>query len=110
MSWKKTQGGMVFAWIGFEVSLREMSLGISAGRSEWAMTWMTRMLDNGGILIRELREALGRLVLVYGALTWDKPFLGPLYAFMSRHSPGTCVELILREDGPCLAERPVPGT
>ena len=31
----------------------------------------------------ELREALGRLVFVYGALTYDKPFLGPLFAFLS---------------------------
>ena len=73
----------MFAWIGFEVNLREMSLGISANRAEWAMTWMTRTLENGGILIRELREALGRLVFVYGALTWDKPFLGPLFAWVS---------------------------
>ena len=28
-----------------------------------------------------LREALGRLVFVYGALAYDKPFLGPLFAF-----------------------------
>ena len=45
--------------------------------------------------MRELREALGRLVFVYGALTWDKPFLGPLFTFLSHHPPGTYVELPL---------------
>ena len=36
----------------------------------------------------ELREALGRMVYVYGALNYDRPFLGPLFAFLSVHPAG----------------------
>ena len=35
--------------------------------------------------IQELREALGRLVFVHGALQWDRPSLAPLLAFLARH-------------------------
>ena len=66
---------------------------------------MTRVLKDGGVLMRELREAI-RLLFVYGALTWDKPFLGPLYAFLSHHPAGTYMEpAALRQDGAGLAAR-----
>jgi hypothetical protein len=54
-----------------------------------------RILDDNRVLMRELREALGRTAFVYGALIWDKPFLGPLYTFLALWSPGACVELPL---------------
>ena len=54
--------------------------------------WMTRVLENWGVLVRELREAIGRLLFVYGALAWDQPFLGPLYALFSHHPQATYVE------------------
>ena len=79
LSWRKVKGGRTYTWIGYEVSLEGWALGVSATRADWAITWMTRVLDNNRVLMRELREALGRLVFVDGALTWDKPFLAPLF-------------------------------
>ena len=49
---------------------------------------MGRTLSAGRIDPAELREALGRLVFVYGALQWDKPFLAPLFTFLKLHKPG----------------------
>ena len=45
--------------------------------------------------MRELREALGRMVFVYGALSYDRPFLSPLFAFLATRQPSACVELPL---------------
>ena len=38
----------------------------------------------------ELQEALGRMVFVYGALVYGRPFLcAPLFAFLAVSQPGT---------------------
>ena len=57
--------------------------------------WFTKILDQGVLLIRELREALGRMIFVYGALQWDRPFLGPLFGLLSHHQPGECIQIPL---------------
>ena len=44
---------------------------------------------------KDLWAALGRMVFVYGSLTWDKPFLAPLFSFLSVHSQDAYVELPL---------------
>ena len=77
LSWNNSRGGFTYSWIGYEKSLREWSLGVSASRAEWAISWMSGVLQEGRVHVGELREALGRLVFVYGALVYDKPFLGP---------------------------------
>ena len=87
-SWHKTKGGQRYTWVGYELCLREWSLGVSASRAEWATAWMSRVLEAGMLDTAELREALGRLVFVYGALQWDKPFLAPLFFFLKLHRPG----------------------
>ena len=48
-------------------------------RAAWLLSWFDRVLADDRILMRELREALGRMVFVYGALKADKPFLAPLF-------------------------------
>ena len=40
------------------------------------------------VLIRELREALGRMVFVYGALTYDRPVLAPPLRLHVSLTPG----------------------
>ena len=35
LGWKKSQGGLAYSWVGFELSLREWPLGISASRAAW---------------------------------------------------------------------------
>ena len=53
------------------------------------------MLAAGSVDTRELREAIGRMVFVYGALSWDRPFLAPLFAFLKLHAIGVKVALPL---------------
>ena len=51
-------------------------------------TWLSSTLESRKVDTTELRETPGRLVFVYGALHYDKPFLAPLFAFLSLHQPG----------------------
>ncbi len=95
MSWEKVTGSFIIAWIGYEINLREYSLGISARRAEWVTGWLKRNLSDNRVLLRELRQALGREVCIYGALSWDTPFLAPLFSFLSHGGPGACLELPL---------------
>ena len=76
-SWPKTRGGFTYSWVGYEVCRRPCALGISESRANWAIGWMGDILNAGAVCIGELHEALGRLDFVYGALAYDKPFLGP---------------------------------
>ena len=88
LSWKKSRGGLTYTWVGYEKSLREWTLGISEQRAAWVDRWLTKVLDARRVHTGELREALGRMVYVYGALNYDRPFLGPLFAFLSVHPAG----------------------
>ena len=95
VKWKKCRGGLAYAWVGYEKSLREYALGISSRRAAWLEAWFSRVLDDKQVLVREMREALGRMSFVYGALEWDRPFLAPLFSFAALHPPGSCVQLPL---------------
>ena len=95
ISWKKARGGLIYTWVGLEINLREWSLGISERRASWLLGWFDRVLADDRILMRELREALGRMVFVYGAIKHDKPFLAPLFTFLNTRPAGACVELPL---------------
>ena len=52
-------------------------------------------MESNRVLMRELREALGRMVFVYGAIKADRAFLAPLFAFLATRPAGSCVELPL---------------
>ena len=93
IKWRKCRGGFVYTWVGYEKSLREWALGISARRAQWLEGWFAAVLDAGSVHIKEFREALGRMVFVYGALEYDKPFLAPLFAFVAVSPPHACVQL-----------------
>ena len=93
ISWMKCSGGFIFPWVGLEINLRECKLGISEKRAQWLEGWYSATLDHGIILIRDLREALGRMSFVYGALTSDRPFLGPLYTWVAVSNPSGVLEL-----------------
>ena len=40
LSWIKANGGAIYAWVGYEINLREMSLGISEKRAAWLLGWL----------------------------------------------------------------------
>ena len=88
LSWKKSRGGQTVAWVGYELCLKEWTLGISAHRAAWVQKWLSKVLEERRVNTGELREALGRMVFVYGALSFDRPFLAPLFTFLSVHPAG----------------------
>ena len=81
--------GLVYNWIGLEINLRDWTLGVSASRAGWMEKWFVDTIEAKAIDTGELSEALGRLVFVYGALQYDRPFLAPLFTLVSLHRPGT---------------------
>jgi len=89
------QGGLVYGWVVLEINLSGWSLGISEQRAAWLVGWFDRVLAANRVLMRERREALGRMVFVYGALKADKPFLAPFFVFLGTRPPGSCTELPL---------------
>ncbi len=94
VQWRKVQGGDCIAWVGYEFWLAEYALGVSERRAQWAVTFCNRVVRDGVIRVGELREGLGRLAYIAGALDYDRPFLAPVFTFVSLFSP--------------LAVRPLP--
>ena len=95
------------AWIGYEVQLDSLSLGISANRALWAVNWLERVARDGLAEIADFRSAIGRLSFVVGALEWERPFLAPLFSFVSRHRRGglQVLPLYVRVVAKFLAQR-----
>ncbi len=84
LSWRKAQGGRVIEWIGYEVDLRSLALGITQRRAEWCVGFLSQLARDGRADVGHLRGGLGRLAFVVGALEWERPFLAPFYAFLAR--------------------------
>ncbi len=84
LSWHKSQGGEIVRWIGYEVNLANLALGITARRAAWCVDFLLQLSRDGRTDVGRLRSGLGRLCFVVGALEWERPFLAPLFAFVSR--------------------------
>ncbi len=84
LAWHKAQGGRIISWIGYEVHLEELSLGITQRRAEWCIKFLLQLSRDGRTDIGHLRSGIGRLAFVVGALEWERPFLAPFYAFLAR--------------------------
>ena len=67
IKWTKVVGGFTFAWVGYEVLLREHALGISERRAAWLDGWLRDLISirTVGIGRREIprRTREGRLRL-----------------------------------------------
>ena len=85
LSWNKTSGGETVTWVGFELLHRTRQLGISQRRADWFRRWTTEVASSSSVHMASFEEGLGRVMYVAGALEYERPFLGPLYRFMSLH-------------------------
>ncbi len=83
LRWIKTSGGPQLAWVGLWFDYGTHGLGLSESRAAWAVSWCTRQAQTGGGRIAELREGVGRLGFIVGALSYEAPFLSPLYSYMA---------------------------
>ena len=81
--WEKLRGGLETDWIGFHTNYALKQLGLSVKRSEWITSWCNKIVSSLRILPAEMVAGLGRLGYAANALYWEKPFLGPIYAWTS---------------------------
>ncbi len=84
LSWKKIHGGAMLQWIGYQVDVVGLQLGITASRAKWATDFCARLARDGRCRTDEFRSGLGRLSFIAGALEFERPFLAPLCAHASR--------------------------
>ena len=54
-----------------------------------SLKWTTEIANSTYVNMSRFEEGLGRTVFVAGALEYEKPFLGPLYRFLSLHPRGS---------------------
>ena len=83
LSWGKLRGGLVLEWIGYTLILSSYKVGVSERRAEWCVKWCHRVREGVGINTSELEEGVGRLNFVAGILDHPRPWLAPLYSFLS---------------------------
>ena len=85
LSWKKTSGGDLVSWVGFELLHRSFQLGVTVRRADWFTRWTQEVANERAVHMARFKEGLGRIAYVAGALEFERPFLAPLYKFLSMH-------------------------
>ena len=81
-NWAKTCGGFVVEWVGFETAYSSLKLGLSQRRAEWLIRWCMEVSTSGRTTWSDFSCALGRLGFGANALSWERPFLGPMNVLM----------------------------
>ena len=76
-------------WVGYELLHRSYELGISVRRAEWFVRWSREVASTTFINVSNFEEGLGRIMYVLGALEFERPFLGPLYRFLTLQPRGS---------------------
>ena len=66
LSWRKVHGGESMRWIGYQVDVAGLSLGMTESRAKWSVDWCSRLARDGRCRPDELRFGLGRFGLVTG--------------------------------------------
>ena len=59
LSWKKLAGGETLVWVGYELVLKNSSLGFSESRAQWLEGWYSRLLRDRSVQMQEFQEGLG---------------------------------------------------
>ena len=85
LSWHKTSGGDTIVWVDFELLHRTHHLGISERRAVWFTKWARETASSSFVHMARFEEGLGRIMYFVEALELERPFLGPLYKFMTIH-------------------------
>ena len=81
--WAKFRGGFELDWIGFHVSYKLYSIGLSQARATWVAEWTGKLIRDGWVLVSEMCSGLGRLNYAAQALYYERAFLGMLYMWTS---------------------------
>ena len=89
LSWGKTARGVVVSWMVFELLHRTRMLGITQRRADWLTKWSREVAAAPVVNLASFEEGLGRVMCVVSALEYERPFLAPLYRFMTMHPRGS---------------------
>ncbi|CAE8694243.1 unnamed protein product, partial [Polarella glacialis] len=81
--WEKQREGLKVDWIGLHTDYTVYKLGISEERCAWLVGWCTEVEVSCSVWPRVMAAGLGRLCYTANALFWERPFLGPIYAWVS---------------------------
>ena len=93
-SYKKFKGGYTEAFVGYELSYADTSVGISPARGSWILRWIEEARQARFVVqVRRFSEFLGRLGFVARLLTWIKRHLGPLYSWQAAVTASTVAKL-----------------
>ena len=95
VKWGKVKGGTEFQWVGYWIDLKLFKVGVSTARRDWVVRWITSVLG-GEKPASDFDSALGRLSFVCGAISFDRPFLAPLYSLtaIARRKFGRKVDVL----------------
>ena len=83
------RGGTIVGWIGLGCDYARSMVGLTARRASWLIDWRDSVIERGRIPSREVAAVLGRLGFAAMALYWERPLLGPLYAWASAIATAT---------------------
>ena len=81
-SWRKLEGGFVYGWIGYQLDLDKLALGISQERAAWLVSWIRNALKLEAVLVRDLVGVVGRLSFATGPLVRIRPCLAHILLHM----------------------------
>ena len=79
----KFRGGFQIDWVGLHLDNRTYSAGLSLSRAKWMCDWLRNKACDGRVGVREMAGGLGRLNFAATALFHERPWLGPLYLWVS---------------------------
>ena len=71
-----------------ETEYNSYRLGLTKKRADWVVNWLRKVVIGSSVVARDMYEGLGRLGFAAIALDWERPFLGPLYAWSSAIGEG----------------------
>lgn len=80
--WSKFRGGHQVDWVGLHTCYKSYSIGLSASRAAWVISWIEDVLKVGKVNVRDAAGATGRINFAALALTYEKPLLGILYLWI----------------------------
>jgi len=88
IKWSKVHGGIAYDYIGYWMDWQRFRIGINERRTLWLISWIEELERRKTTDKSELAEVLGRWTFASRVLTIIRPFLGPIYAWQARITPG----------------------
>jgi hypothetical protein len=92
-SWSKTKGGVACEYVGYWLDYTRFEIGMSEVRAKWMADWLEETCAAKHVLVRSMREGLGRLGFAAGVLEWSRAFLAPMYSWTCAVPSGAYLQL-----------------